>query len=450
MPKQARKLFWKGIAHTVVRDGQHILIALSGGADSVALLRLFGEIADRKQLSLSACHVNHGIRGAEAARDENFCQELCNSLKIPFYCVSIDVPSQAKAQKQGIEETARELRYQALSKVAKKASCDLIATAHNADDHLETVLFHLARGSGSRGMQGIAPLRENIIRPLLFCTKDEIIHYLAAIGQAYVTDSTNEDTNYTRNYIRQTIMPAMRKLNPEAARASLNMSTALREDEAYITAHLPEFYPCLSELSAMPSPLLYRVLAQEYKRVGGVGAAREHYEALIALIRNGKTGDCISLPGNITARREKTQLAFFSTTRNGAQIDVLTEKHPILRETDNVSSPIPHIGMISLEEAKKVYNLSIKTAISSAILNSELFWRFRLPGDTIRFGGMTRQVKKLLWQTGLSPKERDRLPIACDENGPLWIPGFPVRDDRKPQGSESECLFLVYIPSQNK
>lgn len=449
MPAHTKKRFRAGLDSTGVCQGRHILIALSGGADSVALLRLLCEAKSQYGLSLSACHVNHGIRGEEAQRDEDFCKQLCARLSIPFYCVRIDVPAACQKTGQGLEETARELRYKALKDVALQNGCSLIATAHNADDHLETVLFHLARGSGSRGMMGIAPVRGNIIRPLLDFTKSEILAYLASIDQPYVTDSTNADASYTRNYIRQTILPAMRKLNPEAARASLMMSASLREDDKYITADLPSGLPPLSELAALPRPVLYRVLAREYAAAGGKGAKREHYEQLIHLVQSGKTANMLCLPGGITAKREKARLIFTPTVRARAKNDfsTATVKHPVFRENDNCSSREVQIGVVSYKILKKVYNSDINTAVSSAILSSELYWRYRLPGDVIRFGGMTRQIKKLLWQTGMSADKRDRFPILCDEKGPLWVPGFPVREDLSPTGTDD--LFLVYVPWQH-
>ncbi|MBE6637914.1 MAG: tRNA lysidine(34) synthetase TilS [Ruminococcaceae bacterium] len=461
MPQNTREQFLSGLSHCLSlvhlpsKENTHILIALSGGADSVALLRLFNEIAPQKQFLLSACHVHHGIREKEAERDELFCRLLCQKLGIAFYCVHIDVPATAKAEKRGMEETARKLRYNALQSTAASAGCDIIATAHNADDHLETVLFHLARGSGTRGMQGIAPARDNIIRPMLSLTKEEILHYLKIVDQDYVTDSTNSNTDYTRNYIRSVLMPGMRHINPNAAKASLSMSDALREDDLFLNTQIPDHMPHLAELFAMPRPLLIRTLKREYEKAGGLGIEKEHYNNLIWLIKEGCTGNRIDLPGCISALRTKTALIFVPTDREAVSHLPTHVRHPIFQKNNSSPSSDNHIRIVSCiqfeketQRSEKVYNLAIKTPVSSAILSSNLYWRYRQPSDTIRIGGMTRRIKKLLWQTGLSPAMRNTLPIVCDDMGPLWVPGFPARDDIN--GDANSEYLLVYIPEDRE
>ena len=349
------------------------------------------------------------------------------------------MPKVCKERGTGIEETARSLRYEALERVADKENCNLIATAHNADDHLETVLFHLARGSGSVGMQGIAPRRGNIIRPLLRLTKSEIIEYLADLGQDFVNDGSNDSDAYTRNYIRHHILPAMRRINPEAARASLAMSEALREDEDFLTSLLPGENGIEGDL---PPVLLRRHLARAYREAGGRGASREHYLALCRLSRRGREGEALSLPGGITARYHLGRVCFERTVREKRAKDE-PKKFPVLRENDSVLSHSAQIRLINCLLEQKVYNLSTISPVCSAIMDSKLYWRYRREGDALRIGGMTRRVKELLRGLGLSAAQRAVYPIVCDEKGPIWVPGYPVRDDLRPAEGEHTC-FLVY------
>ena len=455
MPQSVTQCSAMGLARCLEgKKGQKLLVALSGGADSVAMLHLLREAAPTWGYTLAACHVNHGIRGEEAQRDEDFCKALCKKLGISLETVRLDVPTAAKERKMGLEECAREMRYGVLRQVARQWGCDLIATAHHAEDHLETVLFHLARGCGTEGLTGIAPVRGCIIRPMLYCEKAQILSYLDGIGADFCTDSTNANTDFTRNRIRGMLLPEMRAINPRVAQASLTASEILRQDDAFIWSFVPEEMPPLCELARLPDPVLTRLLRREYERAGGAGASHGQMLSLLALVKEGRTGGEVSLPCGITARRTKGELVFVPTLREKKR-ERGFEKHPVLRAGDTVFSDGPHIVLIESEQCgnntQKVYNLSIKTEVDSAILSLGLFWRARLPGDTVRIGGMTRKVKKLLWQTGMSPEQRDALPILCDERGPIWVPGFPVRDDLLPKaGGKSVLLCLIEGKKQEK
>ena len=450
MPLNARRALEKGLQACFLQSDKErvsILVALSGGADSVALLHLLSERAEKDHFLLAACHVNHGIRGEEADRDEAFCYTLCQKMQIPLYTVRVDVPLVAKANKKGLEETARELRYDALGRLKNELGFDFIATAHHAEDHLETVLFHLARGCGTEGLFGILPMRGDLIRPLLHCQKKDLLSYLSHIGQPFCTDSTNEDTDITRNYIRKVLLPGLQHINPNVAHAFLTTSEILRKDDAFICSFLPKETSDLSVLSSLSDPVLARVLRREYQNAGGKGLQQIHVQSLVQLIRQGETGKRICLPCGISAVREKSSLSFVKTKDLRKDSEVC-KQYPIFQKKDIESSEECHIVWIESkkesENTQKVNNLSIKAEVSSAILSHRLFWRMRLPGDSIRIGGMTRKIKKLLWQTGMNIEARDCLPIVCDENGPLWVPGFAVRDDLLP--IHGDKVTLCYLP----
>ena len=217
--------------HNMLSEGDIAVCGLSGGADSVSLLLSLYELRDELGISVEALHVNHCLRGEESDRDQEFCRDLCKRLGIPFTAVSCDVMGYAKEHSLSCEEAARELRYDIFAKhtIDKK-----LATAHNADDNLETVILNLVRGSGLKGISGITPARDNIIRPLLAVSRAEIEEFLKKHDQDYVTDSTNLSDDYTRNRIRHNIIPVMKSLNTSMIETSVRSISTLRAENDLI------------------------------------------------------------------------------------------------------------------------------------------------------------------------------------------------------------------------
>lgn len=210
-----------------------LTVALSGGADSVALLLILHDLQPQFGYTLQAVHVHHGIRGEEADRDAAFCEQLCAQYGVPLQCRYVNVPAFAEAQKLSPETAARILRYEALGEAAPDG---LIATAHHADDQAETLLFHLTRGCGLRGLCGIPPKRERIIRPLLHVAKQTLLAFLSRRCQTYMTDSTNLSEEPSRNFLRHRVMPLLEAQNPAALRHMTRTADMLSEDEDYLSA----------------------------------------------------------------------------------------------------------------------------------------------------------------------------------------------------------------------
>ena len=222
--------------HGLIRRGQHVLVAVSGGADSVAMLLALDELKRLLGIRLTVAHLNHHIRGNEAKKDAEFVRKLAAGLKIPFVGGDADVPRLAKSRGLSIEMAAREARYEFLADAARKKGADVIATAHTADDQAETVLLKLCRGAGSRGLSGIP--RETtingvrVVRPLLDVTRVEIESFLRRKKQAWREDRTNRDTAYLRNRVRHELLPMLEsKLNPGIREALLRTADILREED---------------------------------------------------------------------------------------------------------------------------------------------------------------------------------------------------------------------------
>ncbi|MBQ8674242.1 MAG: tRNA lysidine(34) synthetase TilS [Bacteroides sp.] len=210
----------------LLKPGEHVLVALSGGADSVALLRLLRQMGYPCQ----AAHCNFHLRGEESDRDELFVKKLCEEQQVPLHTIHFDTRSIAQQRKVSIEMAARDLRYTWFEEIRQSCNISAVAVAHHQDDSVETMLLNLLRGTGINGLRGIRPRNGHVIRPLLCLTRNEIIHYLKDIGQSYVTDSTNLQDDYTRNKIRLNLLPLMQEINP-AIKESLQR-TATHMDEA--------------------------------------------------------------------------------------------------------------------------------------------------------------------------------------------------------------------------
>ena len=219
-----------------------VIIGLSGGADSVVLLLLLLKYREEHSFPLKAIHINHKIRGDEAKRDQDFAEKLCSQLCVDFEFYEIDVPTLAREKGMGMEEAARNARYQKFSELTDSGSLySTIAVAHNATDNLETVIFNMMRGAGLAGMCGIRPVRGNIIRPLIYSSKELIRNALFSAQIEFVVDSTNLSSDYTRNYIRNEIVPKLSKLSENPERMCTRMTSNLREDEEFLSSYAKEF-----------------------------------------------------------------------------------------------------------------------------------------------------------------------------------------------------------------
>lgn len=307
---------------SMVRRGDTVVAGVSGGADSVCLLLVLAELAERMGFSLSAAHIEHGIRGAESERDADFAARLCERLGILLTVRRVDVPGYAAAQGLGLEEAARILRYGAFAEIAQSAGAPCrIALAHQLEDNAETVLMALVRGTGLDGLCGMPPLRTEggicYIRPLLATGRAEIEAFLAGRGQDYCTDSTNLETKYTRNYIRREVFPLLERVNPQAAAHMSRTAAQLAELRVYVERETAEAAARVisrgeageiildtEALGALPEALAKRVV---HRAIGEAAGARKdfgavHIEAVLGLLAR-QSGRRLELPSRMTAER---------------------------------------------------------------------------------------------------------------------------------------------------
>jgi len=434
--------------YNMISAGDSVLVGFSGGADSTALLCFLASKAEEYGITVAAAHLHHMTRGADSDADMKFCEELCQRLGVRFFGVKKDVPAIAAELGQGLELAAREIRYKLFEDICRENGFTKTATAHNAGDNAETVLFHLIRGSGLRGLCGIPPVRGNIVRPLIFCTKDEIIGYCRERGCGFVTDKTNFENDYSRNFIRNEIMPLIKKLNPSAEEAFTRASGLLRSENEFLenAAGEAEKLSAPAELAALADPILSRVLAIRYKKTVPSGElSRENILDMMQLIRFGRAGQRLSLPGGAIFFLDRDKV-IFTLDRDKCGCEDCSEKRELTLGKNTVCGN--KLLFLSedekyINELKNIYKLFIYKKVNFDKILGKVYFRTRESGDKYVCGGMTHSVKKMLSAAGVPLSERGKLPFLCDDEGIFWIPGLPERDNVKYCGGRALHMLFV-------
>lgn len=447
------KKVYKAVSEFGMLECSSLLVGFSGGADSCSMIDVLHNMCKKRSIKLYALHVNHMIRGDEAKRDEEFCRRFCIERNIPLTVIRKDIPALAKEEGKGIEECARDFRYSCFYEFCAKEGVERIATAHNANDNTETVLFNLARGSGLRGLCGIPPVRDNIIRPLIYCQKEEIIEYCRQKGIEYMKDSTNDCLDYMRNYIRHEIVPSLVHINGEAVSSISRSSVLLRRDLCALEEMAEQYLDAPDDkLFELPQAIISRVLMMRYKNEGFDPAMLEekHISALFSLLKNGNTGERLSLPQKSEAVRLKEGIEFRNRFEKPQRVEEIFK----LNYGENVISRLNCcIDVWSSEDfikkTENVYNLSMKAEVFFDTIDSirSLYCRAKRDGDSYRFGGMTRSVKKLLWQKGIPAEDRINYPVICDSEGILFLPGYPVREESNKQNGKKYIINIYSMKS---
>ncbi len=428
--------------------GSGVVVGLSGGADSVLLLCFLIEYRRRMSLDfpIAASHVNHGIRGEEADRDEAFCKALCDSLGIEFIVDRFCVPEMARRSGMSIEESARITRYSVFSKIIfGRDDISCVAVAHNMSDSVETVLFNILRGSGARGASGIKANRDKIIRPLIRISKSDIQASMDEFGIPYVTDSTNLSTDYTRNFIRHEIIPSFKRITSDPERMISRFADNLRCDDDFISGFVDSFFENHqviknTDLLSLHQAVYVRVLKIMADRAGASLSYRITSD-IRALLE--KDNFSYSLIGK----------AYFICERGECRVlRETTEGHDFCFEVNygvTDLSPMNAICIVFKEKDKNsyqnVYKNSIQANLSSAIINGSLYFRSKKDGDTVYYGGMTHKIKKLFSDAKVPRSKRKLIPILCDDSGVVWVPGFGVRDDGVPKEQREDLYVLLAI-----
>ncbi len=433
-----------------IRRAGRVLVGFSGGADSSCLLLLLLPWCRKNGVILEAVHVNHGIRGGEADADERFCRERCESLGVPLHTRRVDVPALARERGLGLEEAAREARYAVFEEIAASSGNCPVATAHNATDNLETVLFHMMRGTGLPGLCGIPPVRGRYVRPLLLDSSDAVRSWCAENDVPYVTDRTNLIPDRTRTDLRLNVLPALYRLFPDPESAVSRMTALLRADEdclaALAGAHGGSRSVSREEVRSLPPALSSRVLRRLAAEAGDETPSERQIAEILRLAQNARGEASVSLPGGVRCEIGRRDVRFVSKEALPPE----REASPPFRwpEDGNRFSNalcelifIPGAGVpgenapgdANAEKPENIYKLSISVSLNFDKIKGPMQVRVRAPGDAYRFGGMTHRVKTLFSDKKLPLGERALLPVLEDGDGIVWIPGFPPRDGMRAQ-----------------
>lgn len=424
--------FFEPIKETV--NGKNICVCLSGGADSVSLLYLLNTISTKFDFSVSACHFNHMIRSEEADRDELFCKKLCERLGITIYCGRDDVPAYSKLYGKTLEEAARECRYAFFNRILSKKHVDFCATAHNMNDDAETLIMNLIRGSGSNGASSIAPINGNILRPLLRISRIEIEDYLANIGAEHVFDSTNDSNDYTRNYIRHVVLPAMSKINPNVAEALSRYTESCRADRDYFDSLVDDNID--ADLTKLHKALLDRIILRKYKDFSGKILSR-YYLLEIEYALQSDIRRIISVNSMHEAVIQNGRVDFYIKSNSP---DYEFEPQIIQFGENNVFADRVKVFVSDKDFENDLFinKIVISQILSFDNIIGDIKVRSRREGDRIFVLGINKSVKKLFNERKIPKEYRDIIPVFYDKEGIIYIPFVGIADRAFPRNNKTQ------------
>ena len=439
----------------MVAAGDLVLVAISGGPDSTALLHALKQLETDLSVRLRAAHVHHGIRGREADLDAQAAEGLARDLGVRFSLEKVDALAHAQRKGLSLETAAREVRYAALEATARRCRAQRIATGHTMDDQAETVLLNLLRGTGPRGLAGIPPVRGRIIRPLLWVTRREVAAYCKAHALAHRLDRSNLDLAHTRNRIRHRIIPALERIQPAVAPHLAALADIMRDEDEFMSEQAEAAFRQVAEVSkqqvslrlgafsALASALQPRVMRMAIGRVKGDerDLDLERVGAAVRLALSGRTGAVVGLPGGIYARRGYEEVAIGHAVPAGKPLRQQWEL-PVPGEAH-----IPELGVRLIAQVTKSKQLPSDldvAVVDAGALRYPLVVRTRRRGDRFQPSGMRAEVKlQDFFVNRKVPRERrDRIPLVLSGDQVVWVVGHRVSDRAKVTGDTRRKLRL--------
>ncbi|MEK7751289.1 MAG: tRNA lysidine(34) synthetase TilS [Acidobacteriota bacterium] len=433
--------------HRLLPRGRRVLVAVSGGADSVALLLALHELAPRLGIRLTVAHLNHRIRGKAADRDAAFVRRLAHRIQLPVVVGRADVPRLARNSGLSLEMAARQARYDFLAKAATKVEADVIATAHTADDQAETVLLKLIRGAGPKGLAGIpyrATLRNmSVVRPLLDVTRPEVEAFLRERGEPWREDLTNRDETFLRNKVRHRILPLLEsELNPKVRQALRRTADILREEDLWLDRlAASRLARCRSATGTLAIPALGKRGLAERRRVlrlwlaeAGIPPEMVDFDAvdrINRLLAGPKTGGTANVAGTWTVTRQYDALAIRKTRHTAPPPYHRTIAIPgqtLVKEAGLKITASVAPGLIKDAKARPGLYPARASLNWAAVGNRRVTVRSWRPGDRLRPFGMTgsKKIQDIFVDEKIPAEWRPRLPLfecGCEI---VWLPGYRV------------------------
>ncbi len=439
----------------MLSPGDHILIGLSGGPDSICLAVILDKLRYDFNLSLSALYVDHRLRPDEVKREIAFCRQFCMERSIEFFVQSVDVKKHASERGENMQETARELRYQAYEDIAKKINASKIALGHNADDQAETVMMRLFRGAGKSGLSGMPAVRAGIIRPLIEIERQVIEQFLTKdVAQTFMIDSSNVKDHYFRNWLRGRLFKDLKEWNPSVIRDICRTANILREEDEYLELIVTKTLMRVisrkrvnrielftSPLEIIERPVLRRVLRRAIEATEGLrGMSFVHVEDIIKLIKKGKAGDRIHLPRGVRVVKEYSILK-------------ITSESPVKIGEYEIQPPCEvNIGEIGItlkafmeDKAEDTFDGKTSCVFDADAMSFPLKVRARAEGDffcPVGFG-KRKKLQNYFVDEKVPRDERDRIPIVLSGNDIIWVAGYRADDRFRVTDRTGKILKLI-------
>lgn len=443
--------------NNLIEQNDSILVALSGGADSVALLHLLARLRKKQKLSLTAVYVNHQLRKKEAKKEEIFCQNLCDSLDIELHLASVDITALAQKNKKGIEETAREYRYELFETLANQHKYTKVALGHHQNDNVETILFRVFRGTGKSGLKGIPPKREIFIRPLLSIPKEEILSYIDTQNLEFCEDASNYESVFKRNYIRNKLIPLLKtNLNQSVEKAILNLSETISDEEDFLESLVEKKLKKILSVSVGNKIILQRDLLIKCdlwirRRIlrnclvklseNNLFPDKETVDRLDNAITSGKK--TLSIPQKLEMNIVEEKVVLFLRTKlkfkqrldltdccNLKKLNYIVESR--LKKRTTQSLKLNKNGMIGRFDLKK--------------LKEPLHIRSIEDGDRFCPLGMkgSKKIGNYLTDKKIHRLFRDEIPVLTDKNSVFWIVGHQIDERVKIDNNTTEVLEIEF------
>ncbi|MEW6097149.1 MAG: tRNA lysidine(34) synthetase TilS [bacterium] len=444
----------------MLKEGDKVVIGISGGPDSVALLHILLRLQQRFKLTLLLAHLNHLLR-EEAKQEALFVEKMAESLKLPIVIEEMDI-SQDTSKGLSIQQKARKIRYEFLIQIAKRLNASKIALAHHEDDNIETILMWLIRGCGAEGFKGIPPVRKineglYIIRPLIKNTRQEIEEYLKLNKLSFKIDSSNLKTDYLRNKIRLELLPKLKQYNPNIKKVLNRLSTLWHIDDEYLNllsidatnkVVLEKGRIDLKKFSDIHQAIQSRILRKIIEDVKGTlqGITFGHIEAILNLIKNGPAQGSLDLPSNIKVEREYDTLAIYKGKRKEERKG--EEKYikvPGVTEVEGLKIETQVIKKESLANFYSLLSTPSEAYLDYDKLKLPLLLRHRKKGDKFHPYGMagSKKIKDFLIDLKVPKRKRDKIYLLEDNKGIIWIMGFNRIDERVKITHTTENVLVI-------
>ena len=442
----------------MIQPGDRVLAGVSGGADSVCLLFTLLEYRKKVNFDIKAVHVEHGIRGEESRQDAAYVEALCQKLDVKYECVPVDIPAMAAAEKLSTEEAGRLARYQIFEEISKSWNADKIAVAHNQNDQAETILWNLARGSGLDGAAGIRPVRDRIIRPLLECSRTEIEAYLKQKDILWREDRTNQELDYTRNVIRNCLLPEItEKINAGAISHLAQFGTEMQQTRDFLQNLVEESCEQMAEIQPGYAVLDINKMKKEkaflQERIirfclkeAGCGLKdiqRTHIQAVRELLEK-QSGRQIQLPGGWLVRRTFDQLVIEQDAGKNGEIQ---QQKILLKIPGETQTPWgTFTTKIIFNENQSIPQKKYTKWLSYDKITTGICLRTRQSGDFLivnRQGGH-KKLKSYFTDEKIPAEKRNQIPLLTVEQEVIWITGYRISEGYKVEKNTKEILEITY------